>query len=152
MKKKEIKAALEALRPIKPQRIADEAIREAILGNTLSLLSAQRQYEQDAKDLERAHLGGWEKERADLAQLRASLQREPDREKRAELQAKIDSYGELFDVIREFNKRVLALGEETAPVTPMDRDAFIKQMQTQEYDLGMIIDLSPLFDTKQPTP
>lgn len=146
MKKKEIKAALEALRPIKAQRIADKNLREAILADTLSLLSAQRQYEQAAKDLEHAHLGAYENERAAVAQLRNRLQRETDREKRAELQARIDSYEELYEAVRTFNKEVLALGEEAVPVRELDRETFMKEMQSQDYNLGMIIDLSPLFN------
>lgn len=146
MKKKEIKSALEALRPIRAQRIADQELRDAILDDTMTLLAEQRKYEQDAKDLERAHLGAYEADRAAVAQLRSQLQRETDREKRADLQAKIDSYEELYREVREFNKKVLALGEESIHIKPIDRDTFMKEMQSQDYNLGMIIDLSPLFN------
>lgn len=146
MKKKEIKDALAALKPIKIQRIADKALREALLADTLTMLSEQRRYEQDAKDLEKALLGAYEADREEVADLQARLQRETDRDKRQELQQEIDKHADLFAAVRTFNKTVITLGEQEITIKGMDREKFLSGLEGQDHDIGLIEAVFPMFN------
>ena len=146
MKKKQMQAAIEALSPIKPNRITDKDIRKAVRSNFLTLLDEQRKFELAVKDLEKVHLGASKDEQEEVHLLKMRLQRETDREKRQALQREIDSHATLFEDVREFNKAVIAIGEETVPLQMIDREKFLSEIDSMDYDLGMIKALSPMFN------
>lgn len=146
MKKKKMYYAIKALRPVKVQRIANKELREVLLANELTLLEEQRKYEQKAKDLETTLLGGYEKDRAAVEQLKELVMRESDRSKRDKMKADIDSHADLFDAVRRLHAALRDLGEESITLKRIDKAAFMEEMKEQEFELGLIEAVFPMFN------
>ena len=146
MKKKEIRPALEALKKIKMPAIEDKALRNGVITTHLALLKEQRKYEKEIADYEEAHLGSYAEEREELGKIQREMAATKDREKREDLAKKYNSHTGLFDAWEAFNKAADALGDECVDVPTIPQDAFIEQIQKQDFDLGQIEALYPLFE------
>lgn len=147
MKKKDIRPALDALKPIKLQKIEDKALRGRIVKTHVALVSAKNQLEADQKALEEAHLGAYEKEREEVSQLQQDLQAETDVKRQKELLREINGHKELFGAIREYNKAYEKfLGEDVPEIPLLKQKEFIDAIvEKQDLDLGAIEALYPLF-------
>ncbi len=147
MKKKDIRPALDALKPIKLQKIEDKALRGRIIKTHVALVAAKNQLEEDQKALEEAHLGAYEKEREEVAQLQQDLQAESDPKLQKEILGKINGHKELFGAIREYNKAYEKFLSEDVPDIPLlKQKEFIDSIvEKQDLDLGAIEALYPLF-------
>ena len=145
MKKREMKAALEALRRIRMPAIKDKALRNRIITDHLALLRAQKKYEANVLDLETVHLGSYAEERDAVAKLQRDLQTETDAMKQKALAREINGHTELLEAVRGYNKAVEALGEEEVPVAGIPEKPFLETIQEQDFDLSMIEALEPMF-------
>lgn len=145
MKKKDIRPALDALKPIKLQKIEEKKLRKTIVSNYVALVVAWNAYEERRKALEEAHLGAYEKQREEVANLQQELQTETDRNKQRELLRQINKNTELFAAVKEFNKDIESLGNEEVDITGIPQDEFIEEIQKQDFDLGIIEALYPMF-------
>ncbi|MBO4524994.1 MAG: hypothetical protein J5692_00170 [Bacteroidales bacterium] len=145
MKKKDIRPALDALKPVKLQKIEDKKLRKTIVSNYVTLVVAWNAFEEKRKAMEEAHLGAYEKQREEVAKLQQELQAETDRNKQKELLRQINENEELFAAVKEFNKDFEALGNEEVEVKGIPQDEFIEEIQKQDFDLGIIEALYPMF-------
>ena len=145
MKKKDIRHALDALKPVKLQKIEDKKLRKTIVSNYVTLVVAWNAFEEQRKAMEEAHLGAYEKQREEVAKLQQELQAETDRNKQKELLRQINENEELFAAVKEFNKDFEALGNEEVEVKGIPQDEFIEEIQKQDFDLGIIEALYPMF-------
>lgn len=148
MKKSEIKRALDALKTVKIHSIEDKAFRNDLISDHIFLLGQQKAFESDIKDLETVHLGAFEEERREVAEIQQQMQGEPDPAKQRELAAKVNAHTELIKAIGEYNKAFYELGQQEIEVPkPITADAFIKGMEGQDYDLALVEAVFPMFAT-----
>lgn len=145
MKKKEIQVALAALRAIKMPQIEDKELRKDIISDHFKLLGELKKYESDIKDLETVHLGAFESERMDVTLLQQKLRGTRDREEQLRIAQEIDSHVALYEAMKEYNKATEALGEETVEINGIDHEKFVEEIQKQDFSLGMMEDLYPMF-------
>ena len=148
MKKSEIKRALDALKTVKIHSIEDKSFCNDLISDHIYLLGQQKAFESDTKDLETVHLGAFEEVRREVGELQLRMQEEPDPAKKRELEAKVKAHTELIKAIGEYNKAYYELGQQEIEVPkPIAADAFIKGMEGQDYDLGLVEAVFPMFAT-----
>lgn len=148
MKKSEIKRALDALKSVKIHSIEDKAFRNDLISDHIFLLGQQKAFESDIRDLETVHLGAFEEERREVAEIQQQMQAEPDPAKQRELAAKVNAHTELIKAVGEHNKAFYELGQQEIEVPhPITADAFIKGMEGQDYDLALVEAVFPMFAT-----
>lgn len=152
MKKKNIRTALDALKTIKMPKIEDKELRNGIINDHFTLLKAWDKYEKDVKNLETAHLGPFEEERQKVGELQQKLQTTTDRQEQLELSQEINSHEDLFKAINAYHKAVSDLGEEEVKIKGMDRDKFMDEIAKQDFNLGLIEALYPMFTIKEDKP
>lgn len=152
MKKKNIRTVLDALKTIKMPKIEDKALRNGIINDHFTLLKAWDKYERDAKNLETAYLGSYDEERQKVNELQSKLQTSLDRKEQAELVREINSHDDLIKAIAAHNKALEALGEEEVEIKGIDRDKFMDEIAKQDFDLGLIEALYPMFIIKEDKP
>ena len=146
MKKKEIKIALDALKTIKMPKLEDKETRNGIIADHFNLLGEQKKYEADIEALRTAHLGAYEAEQKEIQELNQELQSELDRVKQAELMRKINSHKEYSEAVLAFSKAIEELGNEEVEIKGIDHEKFMEQIEKQDYDLGLIESLYPMFN------
>ena len=149
MKKKEIRTALDALKTIRMPKIEDKALRNGIITDHLQLLREQRKYENDLRDLETAHLGAFEDERADVEDLQRKVQLEGDMKARQDLLREIAKHDRYFAALRDYNKAAGKVADEEVSITGIDQDRFVAEIQKQDFDLGILEALYPMFINKK---
>ena len=148
MKKSEIKRALDALKTVKIHSIEDKSFRNDLISDHLFLLGQQKAFESDIKDLETVHLGAFEEERREVGELQLRMQEEPDPAKKRELAAQVNAHTELIKAFGEYNKAYYELGQQEIEIPkPIAADDFIKGMEGQDYDLGLVEAVFPMFAT-----
>lgn len=145
MKKKEIPSALEALKKIKMPAIENKELRNGIITDHLKLVRENKKYEEKVKELDTVHLGAYEDERKEVADLQRDLQAEKDVAKQVELAKKIEGHKDLFDAIKSYNKAVEEIANEEVEIGGIPEAAFLEEIQKQDFDLGQIEALEPMF-------
>lgn len=145
MKKHEIKAALEALRKIKMPAIENKELRGGLIADHLKLVRAQKRYDEKVQDLETVHLGAFAEERDAVAKLQRDLQIEKNVDKQIEIARQIESHKQLFEAIKTCNKAIEELGNEDVEIAGIPEAEFLEAIQSQDFDLGQIEALVPMF-------
>lgn len=146
MKKREIKTALEALKKIHMTRIEDKPLRNHIITIHLALLKEQRKYEADVADLEETHMGPFSEEREKIGRLQRQLMAEKDTKKREELASEINGYVEVNNAWDAFNRDLARMEREEVATNTIPQEKFLEEIQKQDFDLGQIEALFPLFE------
>lgn len=145
MKKKEVARALAALKTLKMPQISDKELRNNIITTHFALLREQRRFEDAVADLETVHLAAFLEERRAVDALQRRLNTEQDRQRQIELAREINGHVELAKAYDAFNDAVRDLGNEDVDIKPIDHDRFVAAIDGQDYDLGLIESLFPLF-------
>lgn len=140
-----MKAALDALKRIKMPVIEDKPFRNSIITTHLALLKEQRHYEKEAADLEAAMLGAFADDREAIGKLQRELNAEKDVAKKEAIAAKINAYKDLYDAWEAYTRALNKLGAEEVAVPGIPAEQFIAEIQKQDFDLGQIEALYPLF-------
>ena len=146
MKKREIKTALEALKKIHMTRIEDKSLRNHIITIHLALLKEQRKYEADAADLEETHMGPFSEQREQIGRLQRQLMAEKDTKKREELASEINGFVEVNNAWDAFNRDLARMEREEVATNTIPQEKFLEEIQKQDFDLGQIEALFPLFE------
>ena len=141
-----MKAALDALKRIKMPAIEDKPLRNGIITTHLALLKEQRHYEKEVADLEAAMLGAFADDRAAIGKLQRELNAEKDAAKKEAIAAKINAYTGLYDAFDDYTRALGKLGAEEVAVAGIPSEAFIAEIQKQDFDLGQIEALYPLLN------
>ena len=146
MKKKQIRAALDALKTIKMPKIEDKALRNGIINDHYTLLKEWDRYERDAKILETVHLGPFEEELKEIGKLQQKLQTSTDRKEQLDLVQEINDHEDLIKATNDHKKAVEDLGEEEVEINGIDHDKFMEEIAKQDFNLGLIEALYPMFN------
>ena len=149
IKKKQIRPALDALRSIKLQKVKDTKMRKAIVGTYVELTAAWNEFEATRKAIEEAQLDSYSAEREDIGRLQQELQVETDRSRRKEIVYEINEHKELFAAINDYNSDIKTLGIEEIEVSGFSKDKFLAAIEDQDYDLGILEAVYPLFEIKK---
>ena len=147
MKKHEITTALEALKPIRMNKIGDKKLKAALVSGYVTLVREKRKLDEDIAALKEAHLGNYAEEQETVGKLQQQLQTEADREKQAALIREINSHKELFAAITDFNKAIDDLGKEEIEIARLEQDKFIEEMDAQDWNLGLLDAVFPMFNS-----
>ena len=146
MKKKEIAAALDALRKIKIMQIEDKEIRNAIISNHLKLIGIYRKYNEEFEDARTAFLSSYGKEQNEVMKLDNELKSSKDPDRQEDILKKIDSYKGYLEAVKEFNEKVSSMGEEEVELIPVGADKFVEEYQKQDYDMSVVEALYPMLN------
>jgi len=146
MKKKELKAALDALKQIKLPKIEDKELKNAIIKDHFAMLGAYKKFEDDIQNCQTVHLEPYKEERAEVEALQQKLNSETEQEKKQAIINEIESHTDLIKAIGEFNEAVNKLAEEEVEITPLDHSKFMEAMDSQDFGLDVIESLFPMFN------
>lgn len=146
MKKSDIKAALEALRPIKVNKITDAGIKAVVIEDALLLAAAGRELDQQIQAAQEVFLGAYKEEAEEIERLRADLV-SADPEEQKPIAREINSHKDYFAAQREYAKKQdEILDGELSGLKKIDRERFVKSLEKQEnLTLSQLEALYPLF-------
>lgn len=146
MKKSEIKPALNALKTIKMPKIEDKDLRNTIIKDHMALLGESRKLEAKIDDLRSAHLGALADEQKVVNDLREELRTAIESHEAARIFKEIQSHKDYLDAEAALIKAINDLYAEEVEVTPVDSEKFLEEIQKQDYDLGLIEAIYPMFN------
>ena len=146
MQKKEIAAALTALKEIKVHKIEDKALRNDLIANHFALLDAGKKHDAAVEDKRTVFLAAYKDEETEIGELQQKLQISQDPAEARELSAQILSHKDYRLAARAFNDEVDALGKEEVPgLKKIDREKFMAEIEKQDFKLAWVEALYPLF-------
>lgn len=145
MKKKEMNSALEALKTIKMPKIENKELRNLVIKDHLQLLGEKRKYEAGIEDLRIAFLEAYSGEQDEVVDLQGKLRVERNPAKQMELMDEIAKHKDYLEAVKEFNTKTEKMGNEEIEIEPIPMDEFVSEYQKQDYDMGVIEALYPMF-------
>ena len=148
IKKKEIRPALDALKTIRMGKIEDKDFRNKVITIHLKLLAEQKKFESDYSDMRTAFLASYKDEQAKVVELQEELRLERDPVKHAEIANEIRTHKDYLEAVKDFNEQTEQEGEKEVKIDAIDMDKFVEEYQKQDYDMGVVEALFPLFATK----
>lgn len=146
MKKKDMKQVLDALKTIKLPKFEDKELRNAIIKDHFKLLGENKKYEEAIDNLRTAHLGALADEQKKVNELREELRTVTKAERAGEILKEIREYQGYLDAEADFIKDFNELAEEEVEITPIDSEKFLDEIQKQDFDLGLIEAIYPMFN------
>lgn len=151
MKKSEIKPALEALKKIKMPKIEDKALRNLIIEDHFVLLAEQKKFEEANNDDQTVRLAGFEDDQKAIKELQDKFNLAENDAERRDINRKILAYKDYFRAVDDLNKAINDRGkEEFGGLKKVDHEKFMEEIQKQDFDLGIIEALYPLFVLEAP--
>lgn len=146
MQKKEIRAALDALKEIKMPKIEDKALRNDLIANHFALLDAGKKHDASVEDKRTVFLAAYKDEETEMGEIQQKLQISQDPVEVRELSAQILSHKDYRAAARAFNEEVETLGREEVPgLKKIDREKFMAEIEKQDFKLSWVEALYPLF-------
>lgn len=145
IKKKHVRQVLDALKPLKLQKISDTKFRKTIVNNYVALSMAWNKIQEEEKALREAHLGALEEEQDEVVKLQQELQLERNVEKQLEILRSINKKKAVLDAMRNFGKDVAEYENQEIEIAGIPQDKLIEAVQAQDFDLGVIEVLMPVF-------
>jgi len=146
MKKKEVRAVLEALKKVKVMKIEPEEFRAQIISIHLALLGVKRKIDEDVEDLKAAILGPYTEDAKRVVELNREMMAEQDDAKKLAIAEKINSFKGYLDASDAFSDAMGRLGEEEVTgLNPVSAEQFCREYQKQDYDFDVVEKLYPLF-------
>ena len=145
MKKHEITPALEALKPVKVNKIGNDKFKKSLLAAYTTLVKEKKKLDEDVATLEKVHLSPFEKEMEEVARLQQEMGTETDRNRQIEIVREINSHKDLIEANKALAKAKNDLGNEEITLQGLDMDTFIDEMDKQGYELGLLEAVFPMF-------
>lgn len=147
MKKREMKAALEAMKAVRVPKIENKQLRNRFIEVHLKLLGEEKKYESEMEDAHIVFLSAYAEEQEKVVKLQEELRVERNRAKQEAIAAEIAAHADYLDAVKEFNKRAEEMGREVVEIEPIDMAEFIEEYGKQGYDPSVVEGLFPLFAT-----
>ena len=146
MQKKEIRAALDALKEIKMPKIEDKALRNDLIANHFALLDAGKKHDAAVEDKRTVFLAAYKDEEAEVGEIQQKLQITQDPVESRALAEQFLSHKDYRFATRAFNDEVDALGKEEVPgLKKIDREKFMAEIEKQDFKLSWVEALYPMF-------
>ncbi len=145
MKRREMGAALIAMRSVKVQRLENKDLRAQFIRVHLKLLEEQKKYDAELEDRRIVFLAAWGEEQSAVIRLEGMMNAEPDLAKKRDIATEIETHHDYLDAVKEFNETTDKMGREEMVVESFDMAEFISDYEKQGYDPAVIEGLFPLF-------
>lgn len=146
MRKSEIKPALEVLKRIKMPKIEDKALRNRIIDDHFILLAEQKKFEEANNDDQTVRLAGFEEDQQAIKELQDKFNLAENDAERRVINREILTHKDYFKAVEDLNKALNDRAkEEVKGLKKVDREKFMEEIQKQDFDLGMVEALYPLF-------
>lgn len=146
MQKKEIRAALDALKEIKMPKIEDKALRNDLIANHFALLDAGRKYDAAVEDRRTVFLSAYKDEEAEVGEIQQKLQITQDPVESRALAEQFLSHKDYRAALRSLNEDVDVIGKEkVSGLKKIDREKFMAEIEKQDFKLAWVEALYPLF-------
>lgn len=145
MKKREMKATLEAMKVVRVPKIENKELRNKFIRVHLKLLKEEKKYEDEMEDAQVVFLSAYGEEQAKVGKLQEAMRAETNRAKQEEIAREIETHSEFLDAVKEFNEKAAEMGREVVELEPLDMAEFVEEYEKQGYDPGVVEGLFPLF-------
>lgn len=147
MKKAEIKPALESLKKIKINKFEDKQLKNDLIDDHFALLDAGKKVDAAVEAKRTVFLESYKDEEQAVQDLQTKMNEAATREEQIALAKELrEKHAGYLDAVKDFNENVNTLyAEEVAGLKPIDRQKFMEEIGKQDFDLGMVEALYPLF-------
>lgn len=146
MIKSEIKAALEALKKIKMQKIKNKDLRNLLIEDHFTLLKVGRRTETKLEDIRKVMMAPYEEDQEKILNLQKEYQGAESDADRRRINREINEFTEYDKASRDYFKKVEEVNkEEIKGLKKIDRQAFMEAIEDQDYTLEWVEALYPLF-------
>ena len=153
MQKKEIRAALDALKEIKMPKIEDKDLRNNLIDNHFTLLDAGKKVDAEVEKKRTVFLEAYKDEEQGVQEHQNKINEASTRDEQIELSKELRTkHKGYLDAVKDFNEDVNKLYKENVEgLKPIDREKFmdaIKEMDNMK--LSWVEALYPLFVLEEP--
>lgn len=150
MQYSEIRAALDALKRIKMQKIEDKALRNDLINDHYTIFDAGQKFDKKVEREREVNLGAHKDDEQMFSDLQREFQAAAPGEEQREIAKKILGMKAYEAAVRQFNEKVNELGkEEVKGLKRIDREKFMEEIAKQDFDLAMVEGLYPLFNIEE---
>lgn len=148
MQKKEIRAALEALKEIKMPKIENKALRGDLIDNHFTLLDAGKKADAEVEKNRTVFLEAYKDEEQEVQEIQNKINESTSREEQIELSKELRTkHKGYLDAVKGFNENVNKIyDEEVKDLKKIDREKFMEAVKEMDnMKLSWVEALYPLF-------
>lgn len=153
MQKKEIRAALDALKEIKMPKIEDKELRGDLIDNHFTLLDAGKKADAEVEKNRTVFLEAYKDEEQEVQEIQNKINESTSREEQIELSRELRTkHKSYLDAVKGFNENVNKIyDEEVKDLKKIDREKFMKAVKEMDnMKLSWVEALYPLFVLEEP--
>lgn len=148
MQKKDIAAALAALKEIKMPKIEDKTLRGDLIDDHFTLLDAGKKAEAEVEKNRTVFLEAYKDEEQEVQEIQNKINESTSREEQIELSKELRTkHKGYLDAVKEFNENVNKIYDEEVPgLKRIDREKFMEAVKDMDnMKLSWVEALYPLF-------
>lgn len=146
MFKKDIAAALTALKEIKINKFEDKEIRNILIDDHFALLDAGKKLDAKIEDMRKVFIESYKDEEQAVQDLQTKINEATVREEQIELSKQLRTeHKDYLDAVKDFNEQVTKLYSEEVEVKKIDREKLMDELEKQDLKLSWVEALYPLF-------
>lgn len=146
MKKTEIKAALDALKEIRWDKVEDKTLRSDLIDDHFTMFDAAKKLEAEIERQREVILGPYREDQERVSALNQKMQACESPAEQRELLREILALDGYQKALKTFNEKVEEIyAGEVEGLKKIDRETFVKEIQKQSFKTAWIEGLYPLF-------
>ena len=147
MLKKDIAAALTALKEIKINKFEDKEVRNILIDDHFALLDAGKKLDAKIEDMRKVFIESYKDEEQAVQDLQTKINETTVREEQIELSKQLRTeHKDYLDAVKDFNEQVTKLYSEEVEVKKIDREKLMDELKKQDLRLSWVEALYPLFN------
>ena len=147
MLKKDIAAALTALKEIKINKFEDKEVRNTLIDDHFALLDAGKKLDAKIEDMRKVFIESYKDEEQAVQDLQTKINETTVREEQIELSKQLRTeHKDYLDAVKDFNEQVTKLYSEEVEVKKIDREKLMDELEKQDLRLSWVEALYPLFN------
>ena len=147
MLKKDIAAALTALKEIKINKFEDKEVRNILIDDHFALLDAGKKLDAKIEDMRKVFIESYKDEEQAVQDLQTKINETTVREEQIELSKQLRTeHKDYLDAVKDFNEQVTKLYSEEVEVKKIDREKLMDELKKQDLKLSWVEALYPLFN------
>ena len=147
MLKKDIAAALTALKEIKINKFEDKEVRNILIDDHFALLDAGKKLDAKIEDMRKVFIESYKDEEQAVQDLQTKINEASTREEQIELSKQLRTeHKDYLDAVKDFNEQVTKLYSEEVEVKKIDREKLMDELKKQDLKLSWVEALYPLFN------
>ena len=147
MLKKDIAAALTALKEIKINKFEDKEVRNILIDDHFALLDAGKKLDAKIEDMRKVFIESYKDEEQAVQDLQTKINEATVREEQIELSRQLRTeHKDYLGAVKDFNEQVTKLYSEEVEVKKIDREKLMDELEKQDLRLSWVEALYPLFN------